>query len=135
VATASNRPINADKRPQTTFFHVFAREWGHTVAANPCAGVTAFTERGRDADIEDATYKAVWGAADFGVELLDVAQSLAAPPRANLLPESTNFAKCPGSKGGMEPWLLRDSSPVVNGRSHMYWAGPKRNRVTLSSTS
>lgn len=47
--------------------HIFnkAREWGCTSAPNPCSGVRGFTERGRDAYIEDATYKAVWDAADW----------------------------------------------------------------------
>ena len=54
-------------REKALFSHIFnkAREWGYTAAPNPCAGVKGFTERGRDAYIEDVTYKAVWDAADW----------------------------------------------------------------------
>jgi integrase len=59
-------PVRAN-REKALFSHIFnkAREWGYTAAPNPCAGVKGFTERGRDAYIEDVTYKAVWDAADW----------------------------------------------------------------------
>jgi integrase len=59
-------PVRAN-REKALFSHIFnkAREWGYTAASNPCAGVKGFTERGRDAYIEDVTYKAVWDAADW----------------------------------------------------------------------
>ena len=50
-------PVRAN-REKALFSHIFnkAREWGYTAAPNPCAGVKGFTERGRDAYIEDVTY-------------------------------------------------------------------------------
>jgi integrase len=59
-------PVRAN-REKALFSHIFnkAREWGYTAASNPCSGVKGFTERGRDVYIEDATYKAVWDAADW----------------------------------------------------------------------
>jgi integrase len=59
-------PVRAN-REKALFSHIFnkAREWGYTAAPNPCAGVRGFTERGRDAYIDDVTYKAVWDAADW----------------------------------------------------------------------
>jgi hypothetical protein len=58
-------PVRAN-REKALLSHIFnkARDWGYTAAPNPCAGVKGFTERGRDAYIEDAIYKAVWDAAD-----------------------------------------------------------------------
>lgn len=41
----------------------YAREIGYTDATNPCQGVKGFTEKGRDAYIEDAVFAAVWQAA------------------------------------------------------------------------
>ena len=59
-------PVRAN-REKALFSHIFnrAREWGYTAAPNPCAGVKGFTEHGRDAYIEDMTYKTVWDAADW----------------------------------------------------------------------
>jgi integrase len=41
-----------------------AREWGHTRAANPCAGVRRNQERGRDKYITDEEYRRLYRAAD-----------------------------------------------------------------------
>ncbi|HTR24397.1 MAG TPA: tyrosine-type recombinase/integrase [Terriglobales bacterium] len=59
-------PVRAN-REKALFSHVFnkAREWGYTSTPNPCAGVKGFSERGRDVYVDDATYKAVWDAADW----------------------------------------------------------------------
>jgi integrase len=59
-------PVRAN-REKALFSHVFnkAREWGYTSAPNPCAGVKGFSERGRDVYVDNATYKAVWDAADW----------------------------------------------------------------------
>jgi integrase len=43
----------------------FARETGLTAKANPCAGVKGKSEKGRDAYIDDAVFKAVWDAAEM----------------------------------------------------------------------
>lgn len=42
----------------------WARDKGYTALANPCAGIKGFIEKGRDVYVDDATYKAVWNAAD-----------------------------------------------------------------------
>lgn len=59
-------PVRAN-REKALFSHIFnkAREWGYTAAANPCAGIKRFTERGRDVYVEDDTFTAVWEAADW----------------------------------------------------------------------
>ena len=51
-------PVRAN-REKSLFSHIFnmARDWGYTTAPNPCAGIKGFTERGRDAYIEDVTYR------------------------------------------------------------------------------
>jgi len=68
-------PVRAN-REKALFSHIFnkARGWGYTSAPNPCSGIRGFTERGRDACIEDATYKAVWDAADWSTrDAMDLA--------------------------------------------------------------
>jgi integrase len=49
------------------FSHIwnFARSTGLTAKANPCAGVKGKSEKGRDAYIDDAVFKAVWDAAEL----------------------------------------------------------------------
>lgn len=58
-------PVRAN-REKALLSHVFnkARDWGITAMANPCRGITGFTEKGRDVYVEDETYKAVHDAAD-----------------------------------------------------------------------
>jgi integrase len=41
-----------------------AREWGYSNAANPCAGVRGFKERGRDIYVTDEAFNAVHAVAD-----------------------------------------------------------------------
>lgn len=61
------------KRPCSPIFNC-AREWGYTDRPNPCAGVKGFTETPRDVYVEDATYRAVWDAADWPLrDAMDVA--------------------------------------------------------------
>lgn len=58
-------PVRAN-REKALFSHIFnfARERGLTDKANPCAGIKGYKETGRDAYIDDATYRAVWEAAE-----------------------------------------------------------------------
>src|SRR5690606_27505122 len=42
----------------------FAREYGYTAKANPCAGVRGIPERGRDVYVHDDEYQRVWEAAE-----------------------------------------------------------------------
>lgn len=42
----------------------FAREYGYTAKANPCAGVRGVPERGRDVYVHDDEYRSVWDAAE-----------------------------------------------------------------------
>jgi integrase len=53
-------------REKALFSHIFnmARNWGLTTAQNPCAGITGYSEIGRDIYVEDIEYKKVWEAAD-----------------------------------------------------------------------
>lgn len=53
-------------REKALLSHLFnkAREWGYTDATNPCQGVKGFTEAGRDRDVTDAEFQAVWAKAD-----------------------------------------------------------------------
>jgi integrase len=53
-------------REKALFSHIFnyARDKGLTAAPNPAAGIKGFVEKGRDAYIDDATYAAVWTAAE-----------------------------------------------------------------------
>jgi integrase len=53
-------------REKALFSHVFnyARDQGLTAAPNPAAGIKGFVEKGRDSYIDDATYAAVWAAAE-----------------------------------------------------------------------
>jgi hypothetical protein len=48
-------------REKALLTHIFnkAREWGYTDRANPCQGVKAFTEHGRDRYVSDAEFLAV----------------------------------------------------------------------------
>jgi integrase len=59
-------PVRAN-REKALFSHIwnFARETGLTAKANPCSGVKGKSEKGRDAYIDDAVYKAVWDAAEL----------------------------------------------------------------------
>ena len=68
-------PVRAN-REKALFSHIFnfAREKGMTGVANPCAGIKGHKETGRDAYIDDATYKAVWNAAEPALrDALDLA--------------------------------------------------------------
>lgn len=59
-------PVRA-KREKALLSHIFnfAREFGLTAKANPCAGIRGKTETGRrDMYIDDVVYRAVWGAAE-----------------------------------------------------------------------
>lgn len=49
-------------REKALLSHLYnrAREWGYTDAPNPCLGVKAFKESGRDRYVSDAEYQAVW---------------------------------------------------------------------------
>lgn len=49
-------------REKALLSHLYnrAREWGYTDAPNPCAGVKAFKEAGRDRYVSDAEFLAVW---------------------------------------------------------------------------
>lgn len=53
-------------REKALFSHVFnyARDKGLTSAPNPCAGIKGYRETGRDTYVDDATYLAVWTAAE-----------------------------------------------------------------------
>ena len=53
-------------REKALFSHIFnmARNWGLTTAQNPCAGITGYSEIGRDIYVEDIEYKKVWEASD-----------------------------------------------------------------------
>jgi integrase len=53
-------------REKALFSHIwnFARDKGLTNQANPCAGIRGHKEAGRDIYIDDATYQAVWEAAE-----------------------------------------------------------------------
>lgn len=59
-------PVRAN-REKALFSHIwnFARSTGLTSKANPCAGVKGKSEKGRDAYIDDAVFKAVWDAAEL----------------------------------------------------------------------
>lgn len=52
-------------REKALLSHVFnlAREWGHTSASNPCAGVRGHKTPGRDRYITEGEYQALWQAA------------------------------------------------------------------------
>jgi integrase len=64
---------NREKAMLSTLFN-YAREWGYTNAANPCAGVKGFKEAGRDRYVEDAEYLAVWNAASPPIQdAMDIA--------------------------------------------------------------
>lgn len=41
-----------------------AREWGYTKLANPCTGISGYTEKPRDIYVEDEIYNAVYQCAD-----------------------------------------------------------------------
>lgn len=63
-------------REKALLSHVIncAREWGYTDAANPCAGVKGFREKGRDRYVEDEEFKAVWEKAHYTVQdAMDIA--------------------------------------------------------------
>jgi integrase len=53
-------------REKALLSHIFnwARQWGYTKAANPCAGVKGHKEDGRDRYVEDGEYLKVYEAAD-----------------------------------------------------------------------
>jgi integrase len=53
-------------REKALFSHIFnyARDKGLTNKPNPCAGIRGHKESGRDTYIDDATYAAVWNAAE-----------------------------------------------------------------------
>lgn len=52
-------------REKALLSHLYnrAREWGYTDAPNPCLGVKAFKESGRDRYVSDEEYQAVWAKA------------------------------------------------------------------------
>lgn len=111
-------PVRAN-REKALFSHIFnkAREWGYTAAPNPCAGVKGFTERGRDAYIEDVTYKAVWDAADWPTrDAMDLAYLTGQRPADVLKMRLLTFAaaSCGSAKEKHArncAWRLRASSP------------------------
>lgn len=73
--TWRSAPIRAN-REKALLSHLwnFARRKGYTDLPNPCAGIAGNTERGRDAYIDDATYRAVWTCADEPLrDAMDVA--------------------------------------------------------------
>lgn len=62
-------PVRAN-REKALLSHIFnwAREWGYTDRANPCAGVKGHRETGRDRYVTDAEFRAVWECAHFTVQ-------------------------------------------------------------------
>lgn len=70
-------------REKALFSHVwnFARSKGITNKANPCAGIKGYTEKGRDAYVEDQVFKVVYDAAEVPLQdAMDLAYLTAQRP-------------------------------------------------------